>query len=251
MDYKKQRYRWAYGAMQILKNHWRDLLAPGASRLSTGQRYHFIAGWLPWLAQSANLVFSALAILWCTGMVLAPEHFEAPQMAFSILPILFFSFNLVKLFHLYLFRLKVSLGKTCAAGIASLSLSHTIGKAMLAGLFTGNLPFVRTPKKTSPHALSVATGSAFEEILLLLVFALLIVLLTSSTHVESPDFNLWIVLLFIQSLPFAAALLTSVISACPPSRERVALAPAAATVTIPSNEHRKCQELRAGEGEHP
>lgn len=247
VDYKKQRYRWAYGAMQILKQHRRDLFAPHASLLGTGQRFHFIAGWLPWLAQSANLLFTLLTIVWSAGMVLAPDVVEAPHLAFSIFPILFFSFNLLKLFHLYRFRLKVTAGKALAAGIASLSLSHTIGKAMLAGLFTHNLPFLRTPKKTSPHLFSVAMASAFEEILLFFILLLLIFLLTTSTHVASPDFSLWVALLLIQSLPYGAALLTSVISACPPSSQRVTRHPA--TATDPSKSAREYQNLPAGEGD--
>ena len=43
IDYKKQRFRWAYGAMQILKEH-AELLFAGGGVLTTGQRYHFIAG---------------------------------------------------------------------------------------------------------------------------------------------------------------------------------------------------------------
>ena len=214
IDYKKQRYRWAYGAMQILKKHLRKLAIANASQLSIGQRYHFIAGWLPWLAQSANLIFSILAIIWCMGMIYAPVIFEAPHLAFSVFPILFFSFNLIKLFHLYIFRLKVTPIKAIAAGIASLSLSHTIGKAMLAGLFTNDQPFVRTPKKTGAHVLSAAIASAFEESVLFVTFMLAIFTLTILPHLESPDFSLWLILLFIQSIPYAAALITSFISAC-------------------------------------
>ena len=179
-------------------------------------------------------------------MVLAPDIVEAPHQAFSLFPILFFSFNLLKLFHLYRFRLKVTPGKALAAGIASLSLSHTIGKAMLAGLFTHNLPFLRTPKKTSPHLFSVAIASAFEEILLFFILVLLIFLLTTSTHVASPDFSLWVTLLLIQSLPYGAALLTSVLSACPPS-SRVGQHPA--ITPDPSTSAQKYRNLPAGEGD--
>lgn len=212
-DYKKQRNRWAYGAVQILKRHRQQLFSLTASRLTPGQRYHFICGWLPWLAQSANLVFSVLALAWCLAMLIAPQDFEAPHVAFSIFPILFFCFNLVKQFHLYLFRLKLGLFRTVAAGIAGLSLSHTIGKAMLAGLFTSRQPFVRTPKNAKPHMLSIATATAFEEILLFVLFMLAIFSLDKSPHIDSPDFSLWLMLLTIQSIPYAAALFMSLISA--------------------------------------
>ena len=53
--YNKQRYRWAQGGMQILKAHCKSLLQSGT--LSGGQRYHFLAGWLPWMGDALHLLF--------------------------------------------------------------------------------------------------------------------------------------------------------------------------------------------------
>ena len=52
--YQKQRFRWAYGAMQVVRRHARALLSPADHRLTDGQKYHFVAGWLPWLADGLN-----------------------------------------------------------------------------------------------------------------------------------------------------------------------------------------------------
>lgn len=60
--YKSQRYRWAYGAMQILKRYWRDLLPSTRNRLSAGQRYHFLTGWTPWFADALQLLFTMAAL---------------------------------------------------------------------------------------------------------------------------------------------------------------------------------------------
>jgi len=218
LDYKKQRHRWAYGAMQILKKNWRALLLGKRCQLSTGQRYHFIAGWLPWLAQSANLFFSMLCLLWSLSMIIAPTQFEVPHLAFSIFPILFFVFNITKLMHLYKARLRAGLSETLAAGIAGLSLSYTVGKAMLAGLFMVDQPFVRTPKLARPHVLSIAIVSASEEIAILLCYVVVISILLNVPYVYSPDYILWITLLVVQSIPFAAALVSSLIAAWPTSK---------------------------------
>lgn len=215
MDYKKQRYRWAYGAVQILKRHFRQLFAPGGSRLTAGQRYHYIAGWLPWLAQGMNVVVSVLAIGWTVGMIYAPALFEVPHVAFSIFPLLFFSFNLLKMFHLYRYRLGVGISRTLAAAVAGMALSHTIGKATLHGLFTRDQPFIRTPKLSGAHPLKVAVASAYEEIILFASFMLAIFTLTSQPRVDSPDYTLWLTLLAVQGIPYGAALITSLLSACP------------------------------------
>lgn len=216
LDYKKQRHRWAYGSVQIIKKHIRALFVPGGnSKLTAGQRYHFVAGWLPWFADGANLVFNLFAILWSVGMMYNPHFFEAPLMAFSILPITFFVFKMAKLFHLYRQQIGASMIQVFAAAIAGLSLSHTIGQAMLYGMFTNNQPFIRTPKRSNPSALLSAFTSAYEETLMLIGFVLAILTLNSMPRVDSPDFRMWIVLLGMQCIPYAATLLTSLISVSP------------------------------------
>ena len=40
--YKKQRHRWAYGGLQIMRKHWRRFL-PGGSRLTREQKREFVA----------------------------------------------------------------------------------------------------------------------------------------------------------------------------------------------------------------
>jgi len=215
LDYKKQRHRWAYGSVQIIKKHARALFLPGGSKLSAGQRYHFLAGWLPWFADGANLVFNMFAILWSVGMMYKPLVFEAPLLAFSVLPITFFMFKMAKLFHLYRQQIGASMIQILAAAIAGLSLSHTIGQAMLYGLLTNNQPFIRTPKRSNPSALRSAFTSAYEETLILVAFVLAILTLNSIPRVDSPDYRMWIVLLGMQCIPYAATLVTSLISVSP------------------------------------
>jgi len=88
-DYKKQRHRWAYGAMQILREHAGQLLGTRPSKLSAGQRYHFVAGWLPWIADGINLIFTLLAVLWSGLMLFDPLTFNAPPLLISVVPIMF------------------------------------------------------------------------------------------------------------------------------------------------------------------
>ena len=70
IDFKKQRFRWAYGAMQILQGAMRARCSPRAARCHPGQRYHFVAGWLPWVADGCNLLFNIAALGWSAAMVL-------------------------------------------------------------------------------------------------------------------------------------------------------------------------------------
>ena len=214
IDYKRQRFRWAYGAMQILRRHTGSLLRPAASTLTAGQRYHFIAGWLPWIADGFNLLFNIAAIGWSIAMIYDPQKVDPPLMVFSVLPLSLFMFKLVKLVHLYTHRVGMNARQTAAAAISGLALAHTIGLAIIKGLFTGDEPFFRTPKRVAPHRLFAALGAAREETLLMLgLWASAIGVRSIPREMASPDLTVWLAALLIQSIPYAAALLVSLASA--------------------------------------
>ncbi len=216
IDFKKQRFRWAYGAMQILRRHARSLFFAKKEGLSAGQRYHFIAGWLPWIADGFNFLFTLGALGWSLTMWLLPKSVEPPLLTFSILPLMLFTFKLVKLLHLYVTRVGANLRQTVAAAITGLALSHTIGLATLKGLITRNEPFFRTPKQSQPHAFVTAIAAARTETVLMLALWLAAFAVTQVPEEQtSPDRAMWTIMLLIQSLPYFAALLVSLASAFP------------------------------------
>jgi exo-beta-1,3-glucanase (GH17 family)/cellulose synthase/poly-beta-1,6-N-acetylglucosamine synthase-like glycosyltransferase len=226
-DYKKQRFRWAYGAIQILRAHANALLSRRDARLTLGQRYHFIAGWLPWLGDGVNLLFNIAAISWSAAMIVAPHRFDPPLVMFSLLPLALFTFKLVKLAHLYVSRIGANIRQTFAAAIAGLALSHTIGAAVVKGMITRNEPFFRTPKVKQPHFLLEGVAAARQETLLFALLTLAAVGLTRQLQISpdrligvpeelrGPDVSMWVAVLLIQSIPYAAALLVSLVSALP------------------------------------
>ncbi|MDO8908702.1 MAG: glycosyltransferase [Pseudohongiella sp.] len=213
IDYKKQRFRWAYGAMQILRRHRAELFGRKPTKLTNGQRYHFLAGWLPWVADGFNLVFNIAAISWSVAMIVAPTQIDAPLMMFSVLPLSLFVFKLSKMVYLYRSRVKANLRQTLAAAIAGLALSHTVGLATLKGLFTDNQPFVRTPKCVKPSALRSALVAVREELLMLVSLSVVVLALTlTPREFGSPDMRVWSLVLAIQAIPYAAAVVVSFVS---------------------------------------
>ncbi len=214
IDFKKQRFRWAYGAMQILKSHRRTLLSiDGAGALSSGQRYHFVAGWLPWLADGFNLLFNFAALGWSIAMIVSPLKIDPPLMMFSVLPLSLFAFKLVKLVHLYRTQVGANVRQTLAAAMAGLALAHTIGLAVLKGLVTRNEPFFRTPKVAHRQAVWQAVRAASEETLMLVGLLLAAWACARMPVTASPDLTTWIVVLCIQAVPYACSLLVSLASA--------------------------------------
>ena len=212
-DFKKQRYRWAYGAARILRRHFGELLGYRKSKLSGGQRYHFVAGWLPWFADGLNLFFNLAALSWSVAMVVFPHDFTPPLIIVAMLPLVLFAFKVVKSFFLYRRRVTATLRQSLAAALAGLALSHTIARAIVSGTFTSKLAFFRTPKLAEAPAFIRALTDAREEALLLVAFWLGAIGVLQRDDGYMMDVRMWALVLVVQSIPYLASVVVSLISA--------------------------------------
>ena len=223
-DYKKQRFRWAYGAIQIMKHHARCLLLGKDCQLTPGQRYHFIAGWLPWIADGLNIFFTVGALLWSAAMIIVPQRVDPPLLIFALPPLALFGFKVGKMLYLYRKAVGVSLADALYAAVAGLALSYTIAKAVLFGFVTHSIPFFRTPKLATRSGLLKALAEAREElfVMLLLWCAAAGLLLTEDN--PGGDLYFWVTVLLVQSLPYLAALIMALLSSLPARTQPEALA---------------------------
>ena len=226
IDFKKQRFRWAYGAMQIMKRHLASLFFGKGSELTRGQRYHFVAGWLPWVADGLNIFFTAGALLWSAAMIIVPNRVDPPLLIFALPPLALFFFKLGKILFLYRRAVGVNMRDAASAAIAGLALSHTIAKAVLFGMVTRSIPFFRTPKMRSNHGLLLALAEAREEafVMLLLWGAALGIAITQPQ--PGLDVMFWVAVLLIQSLPYVAALAMAMLSSLPKPEQHAQAKPA-------------------------
>jgi len=110
---------------------------------------------------------------------------------------------------------RATLAQTVAAAVAGLSLSHVIAKAVLLGFVTKDRPFFRTPKLAGSHAIARALAAAREELLLLTALLLAATGIALLPNVAVVDLHLWVIVLLVQAIPYAASLLMSLISAFP------------------------------------
>ncbi|MES2817876.1 MAG: glycosyltransferase [Pseudomonadota bacterium] len=226
IDFKKQRFRWAYGAIQIMKRHMRSLFLGKGSELTRGQRYHFVAGWLPWVADGMNIFFTVGALLWSAAMIIVPQRVDPPLLIFAIPPLALFVFKVAKILFLYQRAVGVNLKDACAAALAGLALSHTIAKAVLYGLFTSSIPFFRTPKMASNHGIMVALAEAREEVFIMLLLWGAAIGIGFVQGFPSADVKFWVVMLLVQSLPYLAALVMALLSSLPKPVQAAAAQPA-------------------------
>jgi cellulose synthase/poly-beta-1,6-N-acetylglucosamine synthase-like glycosyltransferase/exo-beta-1,3-glucanase (GH17 family) len=204
--YKSQRYRWAFGAMQILKARFNWMVKPGP--LSAGQRFHFLTGWFSWFADALHLIFTLMALFWTAGMIAYPQYFSLPMQLFMIPVIGFFFAKAIFGIVLYRSRVPCSWRDTLMASLASMGLSHAIARGILHGLTREKTAFVVTAKSRRLGGSSFAAFAPVREELLMAIALMLCIVgmgLAFGTHyVEG---TLWMFILAAQAIPYVSAVI--------------------------------------------
>ena len=210
--YMSQRFRWVYGAMQIIKKHWRSFIPNKKSPLTPAQRYYFVAGWLPWFSDGLALIFGISSLLLSALVLYDPSHRELPTGAFLLPTMGLFTFKIIRSLWLYRARVPCTLLQSLGAFLTGLSLTHTVAKGVILGLFTSGKPFMRTPKleKHSPFLVGLLTIK--QELVLLILFATAISAMSNVTAFDNTTGKLWIAILIVQAVPYLATLLTLLVS---------------------------------------
>ena len=210
--YMTQRYRWVYGAMQIIKAHWKSFLPSRKPMLTSAQRYYFLAGWLPWFSDALALLFVCTSLA-LTGLIaLDPLHSELPINAFMLPTIGLFSFKILRSLWLYQVRVPCSIWQSLGASLAGLSLTHTVAKGVLQGIFIKGKPFMRTPKYEKQRPLLAGLVTIWQELILLILLGVAIWFMYQEEHFDNTNGRLWMAVLAVQSVPYLASFFTLLIS---------------------------------------
>ncbi|MEI9993643.1 MAG: glycosyltransferase family 2 protein [Rhizomicrobium sp.] len=207
-----QRYRWVYGAMQIMKRHAGAIFL-GRSKLSAAQRYQFLVGWLPWISDGLGMIVTYMALIWTALMWAAPQDFDVPLPALSAAALALFAAKTLKTLLLYPQKVQSGFKGAVVASIAGLSTTHAVGKAVISGLFTRGKPFLRTPKCEDQALLSQALRKVWQETTLFGLCGLALLSLATGPSLDDPAIQLWMVMISVQGLPYLATIVTAAISA--------------------------------------
>jgi cellulose synthase/poly-beta-1,6-N-acetylglucosamine synthase-like glycosyltransferase len=162
---KKQRFRWCFGGIQILKKHW-EALMPWArwvdpdNRLTAAQRYYYLVGGLGWFSDVFNLLFAFFLILGAIFFLFSsPVQVRPLTDTILIVPAVFLFLHLLRFLWVLRNRLNISLGMAVATMYNFFSLGWAVTLACFQGLIQREGVFLRTPKsKTSSrtwHAIHV------------------------------------------------------------------------------------------------
>jgi exo-beta-1,3-glucanase (GH17 family)/cellulose synthase/poly-beta-1,6-N-acetylglucosamine synthase-like glycosyltransferase len=213
--YMTQRFRWVYGAMQIIKGHWRSFIPSKKSPLTSAQRYYFLAGWLPWFSDALALVFTTASLILTAVILYDPIHSELPSNVFLMPTVGIFSFKILRGLWLYQARVPCSVFESLGAALSGLALTHTVARGTIQGLFTSGKPFMRTPKYEKQGPLFSGLRTIQQEILMLILLGYAIWQMSSVEHFDNLTGKLWIAILSVQAVPYIATLLTILISVAP------------------------------------
>ena len=209
--YKRQRHRWAYGGMQLIKKHWRALL-PGRSRLTSQQRAAFVFGWLTWLgAEALGVLIAILNLIWMP--LVAFLGIAVPEAVLTLPVLATFAVMLLHFMVLYRTRVQAPIFASLGAAISAMALQLTVGRAVAEGVIRDELPFVRTAKGGASRW-SVRFPALWEAVLgSLLVLGSLTLHYTNEQQVH--EISIFSAVLFVQSLPFLAAVAIALIERSP------------------------------------
>lgn len=141
--FRKQRDRWAYGAMRIMLAHFTNMVKPG--KLTLAQRFHFLSGWSQWIAELIAVTMALGNIAW-TGWIALSGRGEPPPVE---LDVAILASTVVCLLHsVVVHNAKVRRGFASSiwAAITGASLQAVVAKAIFRGLILANLPFNVTAK---------------------------------------------------------------------------------------------------------
>ena len=141
-EYKKQRFRWAYGAMMIFKKHWKKIFL--TSQLTFAQRFEYLFGWIGW-GQMILYPFYLLILLFGSYFIYESYSFEAPY-DFALLTLFYVVFLMASTIAIYRERMHITFKESLLAILASASLTVTIFRAVFLAMFWNNLGFKKTNK---------------------------------------------------------------------------------------------------------
>jgi cellulose synthase/poly-beta-1,6-N-acetylglucosamine synthase-like glycosyltransferase len=150
---KRQRFRWCFGNIQILRKHWEALmpwarLLDPANRLTAAQRYFYLAGCLQWFSDAFNVAFLIFLLAGGTIKLTSADFTIAPVTAPLItLSAVFMALNIWRFGWVLRHALRISWGLAFRSMYGMFSVGWVIALASIRALFQSRTAFLRTPKK--------------------------------------------------------------------------------------------------------
>ncbi len=190
---KKQRFRWCFGGIQILRKHWEALMpwarrVDPSNRLTPAQQYFYAVGGLQWYNEVLSLLFTTFVLLGGLGRLAGFGAGVRPLAgAVVVVPVVLLALGVWR----FLWALRHALGLGWGQGLLALgnffSLGWTVTLGAVQGLIQPRGVFLRTPKASSRSGLLRALRVAEWELTLGAACALV----GAGLAVRLPDLAAW------------------------------------------------------------
>jgi cellulose synthase/poly-beta-1,6-N-acetylglucosamine synthase-like glycosyltransferase/exo-beta-1,3-glucanase (GH17 family) len=202
LAFKTQRARWAAGAVQIVKKHWRRFL-PGMSLLDHDQKREFAFGWLSWFGAEIVAVAAALLnLIWVPFVVF--QVVAIPDSLLLLPSVAAFVVSLLHFVSAYRTRVAVPYGQMLGAMVVFMSVQWTVARAALEAALPAQKGYFHRTRKGGGGAVHGRFAAIPEAVLgTLLVAGGITVFVTNTYRLLETD--LFGGILIIQSLPFLSA----------------------------------------------
>jgi cellulose synthase/poly-beta-1,6-N-acetylglucosamine synthase-like glycosyltransferase len=153
LDYaglKKQRFRWAFGGMQLLRMHGRALIdGRAAGSLTRAQRFAYLSGGLQWLSDPMSIAFATSVLIASGALIVGGSVFIQPLAAGTILvPPLLVAFGVARFLWAFRVRVRCTWREAWDAFTVLLGLTWVVSLACFHGLTRRQGVFLRTPKQS-------------------------------------------------------------------------------------------------------
>jgi cellulose synthase/poly-beta-1,6-N-acetylglucosamine synthase-like glycosyltransferase/exo-beta-1,3-glucanase (GH17 family) len=202
LAFRTQRSRWAGGAVQIVKKHWRQFL-PGGSLLDHHQKREFIFGWLNWFGAEIIAVAAALLNLIWVPFV-AFKIVVIPDVLLTLPILAAFLVSLIHFVSSYRLRVGVPYRQMIGAMIVFMSVQWTVASAAFQAALPASRNYFHRTRKGSGTIVGTRIMTMPEAVIGgLLVVGSITIFATNFYRFFETD--LFAVILLIQSLPFLSA----------------------------------------------
>jgi cellulose synthase/poly-beta-1,6-N-acetylglucosamine synthase-like glycosyltransferase/exo-beta-1,3-glucanase (GH17 family) len=200
--FRTQRSRWAGGAVQIVRKHWRRFL-PGGSKLNLDQKREFSLGWLSWFGAEIIAVAAAtFNLLWVPFV--AFKVVAVPD-ALLTLPILAaFAVSLIHFSCSYQLRVDVPHRQMLGAMLMFMSVQWTVASAAFKAAFPKRPNHFHRTRKGTGAALRAPSTAMPEAVLSTLLVAGSVTIYATNIY-RFLETDLFATILLVQSLPFLSA----------------------------------------------
>src|SRR5579863_3793818 len=145
-----QRHRWCFGAMQILRLHWRSLMPWDRSpenNLTSAQRRDYLMASIGWFRDLLMLAFSLLLVA-ITGLLVVHSKFAIAPLdgSRSLLPLSLIVIATVCMMFTQRFWTTLSFRRALMSLVVSLAVTFVIARGCIEGLARRDGVFLRTSK---------------------------------------------------------------------------------------------------------